>query len=66
MYASSGNKHFFLNHVIFKPTKIMNKADKKGHIFRKLSTLKIKVLKKVGVLVSDSSQKKNWERFDQF
>ena len=28
MYASSVNKHFSLNNVTVKPTKIMNRADK--------------------------------------
>ena len=28
MYASSRNKHFSLNLVIIRPTKIMNRADK--------------------------------------
>ena len=28
MYASSENKHFSLNLVVVRPTKIMNKADK--------------------------------------
>ena len=28
MYASSRNKHFSLNLVIVRPTKIMNRADK--------------------------------------
>ena len=28
MYATSGNKHFSLNPVIVRPTKIMNKANK--------------------------------------
>ena len=33
MYAPSGNKHFTLNLVIVRPTKIMNRADKNcGHI----------------------------------
>ena len=36
---------FSLNHVIVRPTKIMNKADKNGHIFGKQSTLEIKVFK---------------------
>ena len=30
MYAFSGNKHFSLNLVIVRPTKIMNRADKIG------------------------------------
>ena len=34
---------FSLNHVIISPTKIMNRAKKIGHIFRKTSPLKIKV-----------------------
>ena len=28
MYASRGSKHFSLNPVIVRPTKIMNRADK--------------------------------------
>ena len=49
--------------------KLWTELTKIGHIFRKQSTLKNKVFKKiinkVGLLVSNSSQKK-MERFDQF
>ena len=37
---------FSLHHVIVRPTKIMNRADKTWALFRKQSTLKIKVFKK--------------------
>ena len=39
MYASSGNKHFSLNLVIVRLTKIMNRADKNWAQFSKKSIL---------------------------
>ena len=72
-YAFIGNKHFLLNHVIFRPTKIMSRSDKTkiGHIFRKQNTLKVEVFKKkslvkVDLIVKYSSQKKKSERFPWF
>ena len=59
---------FKLNYDILRPTKIMNRAKKIGHIFRKQSTLRIKVFSKISLiqfefLVSDSTQKKIGQDF---
>ena len=57
MYASSGNKHFFTNLVIVRPTKIMNRADENWAQFYKIKYLKNQKFQKhfvvkVGLLVS--------------
>ena len=44
MYASSENKHFSLNLVIVRLTKIMNRGDKN---FRKKTILKIKIFRNI-------------------